>query len=316
MSTTYGKSVGIDIASAVIDVVTLPAGTHVQIPREAAPLAAWATTLAAQAPAHVVLEATGGLERPVVAALQAVGLHPAVLNPRWLRAYARGIGQVAKTDRLDAQLLAEVGQTHQPPARPQPDAAAYALRDVVARRRQLVRLCTAERNRRAQAPAGSVVRATIDAMLACLDAQLARIDAAVADQIAADPAWRARAARLQTIPGIVPIVAQTLVAGLPELGTLNRRQVASLAGVAPMNRDSGTLRGVRTIQGGRAPVRCALYMAVLSGVRFNPVLRAHYVQLCAQGKPKKVALTACMRKLLCICNDMLRTHTDWNPTRT
>ncbi len=305
ISQTDPTVVGIDVAQAKVDVWVRPTDTTWTVRTTPAALRQLAERLAALEPVVVVVEATGGLERPVVVALLEADLPVAVVNPRQVRAFARAVGQLAKTDRLDAQVLAHFGHAVRPTPRAHQAQATAGLRDLVARRAQLVRTHTAERNRLARC-AHPLARASVVRMLALLKAEQA-LDAA----IAACAEWRARAELLQTIPGIGAQTARTLLATLPELGTLNRRQLARLAGLAPCNNDSGVFRGRRTIQGGRAPVRTALYMATLSGVRFNPRLRAFYQRLRADGKPPKVALTACMRKLLCICNRVVTTNTPW-----
>ncbi len=306
--------VGIDVAQATVDVWVRPTAATWTARTTPAALRQLAQRLAALEPVVVVVEATGGLERPVIAALLAAALPVALVNPRQVRAFARAVGQLAKTDRLDAQVLAHFGHAVRPTPRAHQMQATAALRDLVARRAQLVRLHTAECNRHARC-AHPAARASVRRVLAVLAAEQATIEQALDAAIAACAAWRARALLLQTIPGIGAQTARALLATLPELGTLNRRQLARLAGLAPCNNDSGLFRGRRTIQGGRAAVRTALYMAALSGVRFNPRLRAFYQRLRADGKPPKVALTACMRKLLCICNRVITTNTPWQEAR-
>jgi transposase len=240
-----------------------------------------------------------------------------VVNPRQVRDFARATGQQAKTDRLDAAVLALFAERVQPPIRALPDAATQALEALVARRRQLVEMLVAEQNRLAMARGrgkrARPITASIEQTIAFLTRQLATTDRALGTMIRTSPVWRERDDVLQSVPGIGPVVAHTLLATLPELGALNRRAIAKLAGVAPLNRDSGAWRGQRTIQGGRAHVRAAVYMAALVASRHNPVLRAFYHRLLAAGKPKKLALVACMRKLLAILNTMLRTQQRWSP---
>jgi transposase len=257
----------------------------------------------------VVLEATGGLEVPVTGALAEAGLPVVVVNPRHARDFAKATGRIAKTDTLDARGLAHFAEAVRPTPRPLPDAQAQALSALLTRRRQLVQMLTAERRRLQAAP--QPIRADIQAHITWLTRRLARTDDDVAAAIHASPLWRATDEILRSTPGVGPILARTLVAEVPELGLLNRQEIAALIGVAPLNRDSGTLRGKRAVWGGRAHVRAVLYMSTLSAVRHNPVLKAFYERLRAVGKAPKVALTACMRKLLTILNAMLKHHTRW-----
>ncbi|HET8628892.1 MAG TPA: IS110 family transposase [Thermomicrobiales bacterium] len=301
--------VGIDVSKSRLDVALRPEGQGWRADNDAAGIAALVARLDALRPALIVLEATGGYERPLAAALAAAGLPAAVVNPRQARDFAKATGQLAKTDRLDARALARFAEAVRPPARPVPNAAAQALAAALARRRQVVAMLTAEQNRLPTAAAE--IQPHIAAHIAWLEDDLARVDAELAQAIAADPAWRERHDLLRSVPGVGPVLATTLLAELPQLGSLTRQEVAALAGVAPLNRDSGTLRGKRAVWGGRAQVRGALYMAALVATRCNPAIRAFYARLCAAGKPKKVALTACMRKLLTILNAMLQHHTPW-----
>jgi transposase len=303
--------VGIDVAKDWLDVAVQPSGDHWRVAHDAAGLAELAARLDRLAPALVVLEASGGYERPALAALAAAGLPVALVNPRQARDFARATGQLAKTDRLDAHALARFARAVRPPARPGPPAEAQALAATLARRRQLLEMLTAEQNRLRTALAP--VRAQLDAHIAWLQAALDEIDGELERQIAADPAWRERADLLRSAPGVGPVLATTLLAELPELGHLDRRAIAKLVGVAPLSDDSGKRRGKRTTWGGRVSVRCTLYMAALSATRFNPVIRAFYQRLQANGKPKAVALVACMRKLLTILNAMARHGTAWRP---
>jgi transposase len=305
------RYVGIDIAKQHLDIAVQPGGEHWRVPHDAAGLAQLVARLDALAPALVVLEASGGYERPAMAALTAAGLPVALVNPRQTRDFAKATGKLAKTDRLDAAALARFAQAVQPPARPTPSAETQVLAATLARRRQLLDMLTAEQNRLRTAVA--TVRPQLEAHIAWLRAALEDIDRDLERQIAADPAWRERAAQLRSAPGVGRVLALTLVAEVPELGRLDRRQIAALVGVAPLNDDSGTRRGKRTTWGGRASVRSTLYMATLSAIRFNPVIAAFYQRLQAHGKPKAVALVACMRKLLTILNAMLRHGTAWAP---
>jgi transposase len=226
-----------------------------------------------------------------------------------VRDFAKSTGQLAKTDRLDAHVLALFAERVRPEPRPLPDAAAHALTGLLARRRQLLEMLTAERNRLGTAvPA---VRRSLTAHIRWLERQLGDVDRDLDAAVKASPLWRAKEDLLRSVPGIGRVVSRTLIANLPELGQLDRKRIAALVGVAPLARDSGTLRGRRLVWGGRAPVRAVLYMGALVASRRNPVIRAFYARLVAAGKPKKVALTACMRKLLTIANAIMRTHTPW-----
>jgi transposase len=313
--TTPPTWLGIDVSKARLDIAVRPTGEHWQVPNAESAFPALVARVQALAPTLIVLEATGGLERPVVAALVAAGLPVAVVNPRQVRDFARALGRLAKTDALDAQVLAEFGERLQPPVRPLPDATTRELQALVGRRRQLLEMLTAERNRQ-QAAAGRV-RELITTHIRWLDQQLADLDRELDQTIQASPAWQVQADLLRSVPGVGPQLSRTLLAHLPELGQLNRKQIAALVGVAPLNRDSGTLRGKRTIWGGRAAVRAGLYMGTLSAVRHNAALQPFYQRLLAAGKPKKLALVACMHKLLLILNAVVRTQQPWAvPTPT
>ena len=301
--------VGIDIAKTDFVVACRPDGTAWTAPNDAEGITATVARLRALAPTLIVLEATGGDETPLVAALAAAGLPVVVANPRQVRDFAKATGQLAKTDRLDAQLLALVAERVHPTPRPLPDAAVQHLEGLMTRRRQLLDMLTAERNRLEHASA--LIRRNITEHLRWLERRVAAVDRDLDDTIQQSPVWRAKENLLRSVPGIGPVVSRTLLADLPELGRLNRTQIAALVGVAPLARDSGTLRGKRTVWGGRAPVRAVLYMGALVATRRNPVLRAFYCRLVEAGKPKKVALIACMRKLLTILNAMMRTNTTW-----
>jgi len=301
--------VGIDVAKATLDIALRPSGERWQLPNEDAALAPLLARLTPAAPALIVLEATGGFEHAVVAALAAVGLPVVVANPRQVRDFARATGQLAKTDAIDAQVLALFAERVRPAPRSLPDEAAQALDAVLTRRRQLLEMLGAERNRLGLARAP--VRRGITHHIRWLERQLADVDHDLGQRIEASPVWRATDNLLQSVPGVGPIVSRTLLGELPELGRLTRKQIAALVGVAPLARDSGTLRGKRLVWGGRAPLRTVLYMGALVATRYNPVIRAFYHRLRAAGKPAKVALTACMRKLLVILNAMVRTNTHW-----
>jgi transposase len=311
------RAVGIDVSKAWLDVAVRPTGTPERFPNTAAGQAALVAHLAAiaaaQSPELVVVEATGGLERGVVSALDGAGVAVAVVNPRQIRDFARCLGRLAKTDRIDAQVLARYGEAVGPEPRPRPDAAAQEAQGLVARRRQLVEMLTMEKNRLYQAPPRT--QPGIRRHLEFLEGELAEVEQQLTDEIQANPAWQEVHTRLQTVKGIGPVTATMLLLELPELGHLDRKAIAALVGVAPFNRDSGTLRGTRSCSGGRAPVRSGLYMATRAAIRSNPPIHAFYARLVAAGKLDKVALVACIRRLLTILNVMLRTRSDWDPTR-
>ena len=301
--------VGIDVSKHWLDVGIRPAGRAERLANDEAGIEAVVVQLGAVAPERIVLEASGGLELPLVAALAAAALPVVVVNPRQVRDFARATGRLAKTDALDAQVLAHFAEAVRPELRPLPDAETQALRDLVARRRQLVAMLVAERQRRRAARAA--VRPGIEAHIAWLQQARAQLDDQLQTSVQLSPHWRAQDQLLRSVPGVGPQLARTLLAQLPELGQLDRRRIAALVGVAPYNRDSGQWRGPRSIWGGRASVRAALYMSALVASRHNPVIRDFYQRLLARGKPKKSALTACMRKLLVILNAILKTNTPW-----
>jgi len=301
--------VGIDVSQAQFDVALRPSGEPWQVPHDDAGIASVVTRLHALSPTLVVLEATGGLELPLTGALAAAGLPVVVVNPRQVRDFAKATGKLAKTDALDAQILAHFAEALRPVPRPLPDAETQALDALLMRRRQIIEMLTAERNRLSRAHPR--IRAEVQEHIHWLEQRLHQSDDALRQAIQASPVWREKDDLLQSTPGVGPVLATTLVAALPELGTLNRKQIAALVGVAPLNRDSGTLRGKRTVWGGRTVVRTALYMGTLVATRFNPVIRTFYQRLRQAGKVPKVALTACMRKLLTILNAMLKHRTPW-----
>jgi transposase len=260
-------------------------------------------------PTLVVLEATGGLEISLTGAGATAGLPIVVVNPRQVRDFAKATGHLAKTDTLDAQVLAQFAEAVRPTPRALPDVQTQELAARLTRRRQLVEMLVAEKTRRGQA--SSHIQKQIQVHLTWLERRLRDLDEELATAIRSSPLWREKDELLQSIPGVGPVVATTVLASLPELGILSRQQIAALVGVAPLNRDSGTIRGKRTIWSGRAHVRATLYMAAIVASRCNPMIRAFYHRLCAAGKAKKVALTACMRKLLTVLNAILRTRRPW-----
>jgi transposase len=301
---------GLDVAKATVELASEPGGRSGQFPTDPAGLAALVQACQAQPVALVVLEATGGYEAPVVAALVTAGLPVAVVNPRQVRDFAKALGQLAKTDRIDAQVLALFGARVQPVPRPLPDEATQELEALLTRRRQLLDMLHAERQRRPRAR-GRVVRRSLDAHIRWLERQVIDTDATLEAAIQASPVWRVQDQLLQSVPGVGPTLARTLLGLVPELGQLDRHAIAALVGVAPLARDSGTLRGRRTCWGGRPAVRTVLYMAALTAARWNPVLRVFYQRLRAAGKPAKLALTAVARKLLVLLNAMLRDARPW-----
>ncbi len=301
--------VGIDVAKATLDVAARPSGEAWRAGNDEAGIAGVVARLRPLGPALIVLEATGGFETAVAAALAAAGLSVVVANPRQIRDFAKATGQLAKTDALDARVLALFAERVRPEPRALPDEAVRGLDALLTRRRQLLEMRTAEHNRLGFAPVA--VRRDITQHIRWLDRRLRDVDSDLDQAIRTSPVWRAKEDLLRSVPGIGPVVSRTLLGELPELGTLTRKQIAALVGVAPRARDSGTLRGKRMVWGGRAPVRAALYMAALVASRCNPVIRAFYERLRAAGKPAKVALVACMRKLLTILNAMVRNGTRW-----
>jgi transposase len=303
--------IGIDVAKAWLDVARAGEEPVRRVANDADGIAELVAEVRAAAPRLVVLEATGGYERAVTAALAAAGVPVAVVNPRQVRDFAKATGQLAKSDALDARVLARFAQRIQPPVRPLPDAVAQELAALLARRRQLLEMRTAEHNRRPSlAPR---LRPALDAHVRWLSEQITELDRELDRTLRDSPIWREKEALLRSIPGVGPVVARTLLAELPELGSLERGEAAALAGVAPLNQDSGRRRGTRRTWGGRGGVRAALYMATVAATRCNPAIRALYQRLRAAGKPAKVALVAGMRKLLLIANAILRDGAPWSP---
>jgi transposase len=306
--------IGIDVAKAQLEFACRPSGETGTVANDDEGIRTLVDRGQALSPTLIVLEATGGYETAVVAALAAAGLPVVVANPRQVRDFAKAMGQLAKTDALDAQVLALFAERVQPAPRPLPDDALQALDALLTRRRQLVEMLTAERNRLfvARPP----VRRDLQQHIRFLERRLRAADDDRHTAVQASPAWRVKDDLLQSVPGVGRVVSLTLLAELPELGRLSHKEIAALVGVAPLNRDSGTLRGKRLVYGGRAPVRAVLYMAALVASKCNPVIRAFYQRLRAAGKPAKVALTACMRKLLIILNAIARSEAPWQPERT
>ena len=304
--------VGIDVSKAALDVAVRPTAEAWQAANDPDGIDALVDRLARLGPALVVLEATGRYEAPCAAALASAGVPVAVVNPRQVRDFAKSTGRLAKTDALDAGVLALFADRVRPEPRPLPDAETEALAAILARRRQLITMLVSEKNR--AHVAAPTVQKSVAKHVRWLERELAGVDADLDSAIRASAVWRAKDDLLQGIPGVGRVLATTLLAELPELGQLTRREIAALVGVAPMNRDSGAFRGQRSVWGGRSSVRAALYMSALTAVRWNPPIRAFYERLIGKGKPKKVALVACMRKLLVTCNAIVRDGAVWEPS--
>lgn len=302
--------VGIDVAKANIDMAAHPTEQRRRFSNDDKGIAQAVSCLKELSPELVVLEATGGMEMPLVSALVIAGVPTVIANPRQVRDFAKATGKLAKTDAIDAKIIALFAALIKPPIRPFPDAQTQELNAISSRRRQILDMITAERNR--LSTASKAVKERIQAHIEWLQHDQAEIDKELRHLIRESPVWREKDNLLQSAPGVGPVLSTTLLAGLPELGTLNRKQIAALVGVAPLNRDSGTLSGKRTVWGGRTAVRTAIYMPTLVATRYNPVIRAFYQRLLRAGKEKKVAITACMRKLLTILNAMIKHGTSWN----
>ena len=306
--------VGIDVAKAELVVSVLPGAERFTVENDEAGVRALVQRIAASRPQLIVLEATGGYELLAVAALAAAALPVVVVNPRQVRDFAKATGQLAKTDRIDADILARFADVVRAEVRLIPDAAAHELDALLTRRRQLLEMLQAERNRVGQVfgTGKKQVRKSLKAHITFLERELRSTDTDLGEMVRQSPVWRERDELLRSVPGVGPVLSRTLLADLPELGRLSRRAIAKLVGVAPLSRDSGTMRGRRFVQGGRAAVRGVLYVAALVATRRNTVIREFYLRLVEAGKPKKLALVACMRKLLTILNTMVRTNTTWS----
>lgn len=302
-------TVGIDVSKDRLDVAVRPSGEAFVVARNAAGLEELVGRLAALAPGLVALEATGGFETVAAAALAAAGLPVVVVNPAQIRAFARAVGQRAKTDPIDAVVIAHFAEATRPTPRPLPDEATRLLADLVARRRQIVAMIGAERQRETRAPAR--LRKSIARLLRALEKELSALDRDIDDSVRGSPVWREKEDLLASVPGVGPIIARTMLAELPELGSLSRRQIAALAGLAPFTRQSGQWRGRSFIGGGRPAVRSALFMGAMVARRHNPVLKAFFDRLVDAGKPRMVALIATARKLLTILNAILRDRKPW-----
>lgn len=307
-----GKFVGIDISKATLDVAIWEEERVWQYRNESRSRRRLVKRLAAMAPKLIAIEASGGLEQPIVAELHLANIPISVVNPTRVRSFAKATGQLAKTDRLDARIIAQFAQAVRPKVRALRTADEDRLDALVTRRRQLIQMVTAEKNRRSIAQNRMDIH--IQEHIDWLETDLQALDKEISAFIQQSAEWKEKETILRSVPGVGPVTSATLLAELPELGSRNRQQIAALVGVAPLNRDSGKMRGKRRVFGGRASVRSALYMATLVATRSNPVIRRFYEHLLAQGKEKKVALTACIRKLLVILNSMLRQHRIWCPS--
>lgn len=304
--------VGIDISKKRLDIFLIPPDTSFALPNTEAGIAKLVARLLQVAPQIILLEATGGYEFRIVAALREAGLPACFINPRQVRDFARSLGILAKTDRIDARVLAQFAEKLRPEPRPLPDAQHQELKHLMARRRQLLEMIQMEQNRLQISPFPRV-KQSILAALQALKEQLRQLEQDIDDFFQRHPVWLDQDQLLRSVPGVGPQTSLSIMAWLPELGNLNRREIAALVGVAPFNRDSGAWRGKRSIRGGRPQVRRALYMATLAALRFNAVIRAFYHRLLLNGKARKLALIACMRKLLTILNAMLKNHQPWLP---
>jgi transposase len=311
-STPCDQWVGIDVSKRYLDIYIRPAGQLFQVSNQPLGMAELLTQLQAYPIQLIVVESTGGMERLVVETLSKAGLSIVVVNPKRVRDFAKATGKLAKTDKLDAQTLAHFAEAIRPEVRAMASEAAQALQDLVSRRQQLVEMLSAEQNRRSGAR-GHTSRADIDSHIEWLQERIKALDSDIQAQLEQSQQWQKQVDLLQTVPGVGKVTASTLIALLPELGQLTRQKIAALVGVAPMNADSGQMQGKRLIVGGRATVRSALYMATLVATRHNPIIKAFYERLLSKGKPKKVALIACMRKLLVILNAMLKHQQPWQP---
>jgi transposase len=312
MSELVQNACGIDVSKEFLDVAFATEGEVARLGNDPAGIKQVLTLAQGRALDRIVVEATGGWESPLVGMLAHAGLPIVVVNPRQVREFARATGRLAKTDELDARILCAFALAVRPPVRALPDEQAQRLSALVARREQLLQMRTAEKNRLALGSTAAVQRNLKD-HIKWLDRHLKDTDRDIRQLIKVSPLWCEKAELLEAVPSVGPATTHTLIAHLPELGSLNRKQIAALVGVAPFNRDSGSLRGHRRIWGGRAEVRRALYMATLSAITWNPVISRFYRRLLDNGKPGKVAVVACMRKLLTILNAMLRDRRHWSP---
>jgi transposase len=307
---------GIDVSKERLDVRVLPSGEAFFVANDHEGIDELVGRLQEAGPELVVLEATGRYERPAASAIAAseAGIAVAIVNPRQVRDFAKATGRLAKTDKIDAQILAHFAAAIEPPPSVLPDEEALALQAILTRRRQLLTMLVAEKNRHLMAPEAMAKR--IRAHLRWLEKELERTDRELEEAVQHSEVWRRNEELLRSVPGVGPVLARTLLAELPELGSIKTKRLSALVGVAPFNRDSGKIRGKREVWGGRAPVRAALYMGALVATRHNPLLKEFYERLLKAGKPKKVALVACMRKLLSILNAVMRDGAVWRSTHT
>jgi transposase len=304
--------VGIDVSKATLDIHVLPSAEAWTTGNEADAIGDLVTRLRSLHPTLIALEATGGLERRLLAALLAAGLPAVAMNPRQVRDFAKGMGILAKTDAIDARALAVFAEKVRPQVRPLPDAQTQELEALMVRRRQVIGMLTAEKNRLASAPPSKRVMRAIRKTIACLERQLEDFDKDIDNAVRQSPAWRDKDEILRSVPGVGPVLSRTLLGHVPEFGTLRRQKMATLIGVAPLNCDSGKYRGQRHCWGGRTEVRNVLYMATLAAIRFNPVIRSFFERI-SPRKLRKVAIVACMHKLLTILNAMVRSNSRWSP---
>jgi transposase len=309
-TTTVHRYAGVDVSKARLDVAVRPTGERYSVANDPEGLDTLVGRLVMLAPELVVLEATGGFERPAAMAIAASGIAVAVVNPRKARDFAKATGTLAKTDKIDAYVLARFAEAIRPEPRALPDEEAVLLSEILDRRRQLIGMLVAEKNRLA-ATISCPVKQRIRSHARWLEKELSRTERELEEAVEASPIWRENEVLLRSVPGVGPALSRTLLAELPELGTLTHKRLSALVGVAPFNRDSGRMRGKREVWGGRARVRTALYMSAMVASRHNPLIRQFYERLVKAGKPKKVALVACMRKLLSILNAMMRDRTPW-----
>jgi transposase len=307
-------NVGIDVGKSQLDVYLLERDRVLAVPNDEQAISVLVSRLSRYRLERIVIEATGRLEQPFVRAAIAKGLPVVVVSPLKIRRFAGAVGQLAKTDAIDARLIARFAATVKPLAHPIPDAKAQIIKDLVIRRRQLTSLRTMEKNRRQVMPES--LNPSMDRIIAAIDQELERLECRIDHAVDQHAAWRRKRDLLTSMPGIGKSVASTLIGDLPELGTLNRRQIAALTGVAPFNRDSGKLRGKRRIRGGRAQSRTALFLSAMVAIRFNPDIKVFYQRLVRAGKHKKIALTACIRKIVTTLNAMLRDNVPWQPSTT
>jgi transposase len=308
--TTVERFVGIDVSKESLEVGVRPEGKHWSVANEEEEISSLVQRLGDLKPTLIVVEATGGFQTMVVARLAAAALPVTVVNPRQVRDFAKATGHLAKTDAIDALILAHFGEAVRPEVRVLKDEQTQKLTALMTRRRQIVDMITAEKNRLVTAPKG--IRKEIRKHIQWLQGRLNVMNGQIDEEIKKSPVWREKDAILRSSPGVGPVLSVSLLAGLPELGSLNRKKLAALVGVAPLNRDSGGYRGARSVWGGRGQIRSVLYMATVSAARANPVIREFYQRLIGAGKKPKVALTACMRKFLTILNAMMKNGTHWN----